>query len=85
MPANRLGYEAGVSAAQLKTLQEVITLVVFAGFATWYLKEPIRWHTVVGFVLIAVGATFVFAPWAERGAGPHAASAEARAEATLEP
>lgn len=67
VPANRIGYEAGVSAAQLKTLQEVITLTVFAGFATWYLDEPLRWNTLVGFVLIALGATFVFAPWAHAG------------------
>ncbi|MEX2468007.1 MAG: DMT family protein [Gemmatimonadota bacterium] len=64
VPANRIGYEAGVTAAQLKTLQEVITLVVFAAFATWYLREPIRWNVVVGFLLIALGAGFVFAPWA---------------------
>jgi hypothetical protein len=64
VPANRIGFEAGVTAAQLKTLQEVITLVVFAVFATWYLREPIRWNIVVGFVLIAAGAGFVFAPWA---------------------
>ena len=63
VPANRIGYEAGVSAAQLKTLQEVITLVVFTVFVTWYLKEPLRWNTMVGFALIAAGATFVFAPW----------------------
>jgi len=56
VPANRIGYGAGVSAAQLKTLQEVITLAVFTGFAAWYLREPIRWNTVAGFLLIAVGA-----------------------------
>lgn len=63
VPANRIGYQEGLSAAQLKTLQEVITLVVFVGFATWYLREPIRWNVVVGFLLIAAGAAFVFAPW----------------------
>src|SRR5690606_31534315 len=68
VPANRIGYEAGVSAAQLKTLQEVITLVVFTVFVTWYLKEPLRWNTMIGFALIAAGATFVFAPW--KGAPP---------------
>jgi len=63
VPANRIGFDAGVTAAQLKTLQEVITLVVFAVFATLYLKEPIRWNVWVGFGFIAVGALFVFAPW----------------------
>jgi hypothetical protein len=63
VPANRIGYSAGVTATQLKTLQEVITLVVFAVFAVWYLREPLRWTTIVGFVLIAIGATFVYAPW----------------------
>lgn len=66
VPANRIGYAAGMTGAELKTLQEVITLTVFIGFAVWYLKEPLRWNTVVGFVLIAIGATFVFAPWAKR-------------------
>jgi hypothetical protein len=65
VPANRIGYSAGVTATQLKTLQEVITLVVFAVFAVWYLREPLRWTTVVGFVLIAIGATFVYAPWSQ--------------------
>jgi uncharacterized protein (DUF486 family) len=66
VPANRIGYAAGITAAELKTMQEVITLVVFAGFATLYLKEPLRWTTVAGFVLITMGATMVYAPWAQR-------------------
>ena len=62
VPANRYGY--GVySAAQLKTIQEVITLLVFAVFSTLYLKEPLAWNYVVGFSLIAVGAFFVFHKW----------------------
>jgi uncharacterized protein (DUF486 family) len=69
VPANRIGYNAGMTGAELKTLQEVITLTVFVGFAAWFLKEPIRWNTVVGFLLIALGATFVFAPWAKRTPG----------------
>ena len=68
VPANRIGYGVGMSGAQLKTLQEGITLVVFAGFATWYLDEPLRWTTVAGFVLIAAGALLVYAPWAGAGA-----------------
>jgi uncharacterized protein len=63
VPANRIGYASGLSAAQLKTMQEVITLVVFVGFATWYLREPIRWNVLVGFALIAAGAVFVYGPW----------------------
>jgi len=62
VPANRIGYGAGVSAAQLKTLQEVITLVVFVVFANVYLKEPIRWNTVAGFAFIAIGAALVYGP-----------------------
>jgi uncharacterized protein (DUF486 family) len=66
VPANRIGYAAGISAAELKTMQEVITLGVFAAFAVFYLKEPLRWTTVAGFVLIGLGATLVYAPWARR-------------------
>jgi uncharacterized protein (DUF486 family) len=63
VPANRLGYLGGFSAAQLKTIQEVITLAVFVLFARWYLDEPLRWNVAVGFGLIGVGALFVFKPW----------------------
>ena len=66
VPANRIGYLAGLSGAQLKTLQEVITLVVFVGFAWVYLKEPPRWHTLLGFALIFGGAVCIFAPWASK-------------------
>lgn len=66
VPANRVGYAAGLSGAQLKTLQEVITLTVFVAFAAWYLREPIRWNVVAGFLLIGVGAVLVFAPWMNR-------------------
>lgn len=59
VPANRYG-NAVYSTAQLKTIQEVITLVVFAAFATFYLKEPIGWHQAIGFTLIAAGAFFIF-------------------------
>jgi uncharacterized protein (DUF486 family) len=63
VPANRIGYGAGFSAAQLKTIQEVITLAVFVVFARWYLDEPLRWNVAVGFGLISLGALFVFKPW----------------------
>ena len=64
VPANRIGYGT-FSAAQLKTIQEVITLAVFAVFSVYYLGEALRWTTLVGFGFIAVGALFVFAPWAQ--------------------
>ena len=58
VPANRLG-AAVYSPAQLKTMQEVITLLVFVAFSALYLGEPVKWSTVVGFVLIGAGAFFI--------------------------
>lgn len=62
VPANRIGY-GHFSAAQLKTIQEVITLSVFAVFSTTYLKEPLGWNHLVGFLLIGSGAFFIFHKW----------------------
>ena len=62
MPANRYG-NAVYNPAQLKTIQEGITFVVFAIFSYAYLKEPITWNQGVGFALIAAGAFFVFHKW----------------------
>src|SRR4051794_25151853 len=62
VPANRWG-SAVYSAAQLKTMQEVITLVVFAGFSVLYLKEPLGWNHALGFGLFAAGAFLVFHKW----------------------
>lgn len=59
VPANRMGH-AVYSAAQLKTIQEIVTLVVFAGFSVFWLKESLTWNHAVGFALIALGAAFVF-------------------------
>lgn len=59
VPANRIGY-AVYSAAELKTLQEVITLVIFAGFAVFWLGEKLTVNHLVGFALIATGAFFIF-------------------------
>ena len=59
VPANRWG-SAVYSAAQLKTIQEVITLTIFALFSIVYLKQAITLNQVVGFALIASGAFFVF-------------------------
>ena len=57
VPANRWGHSV-YSAAELKTIQEVITLIVFAGFSVWVLKEPLGWNHAIGFGLIALGAWF---------------------------
>ncbi|MFY9757135.1 MAG: DMT family protein [Pseudolabrys sp.] len=62
VPANRFG-SAVYSAAQLKTIQEVITFVVFAAFSYVYLREPITLSQGFGFALIAAGAFFVFHKW----------------------
>jgi uncharacterized protein (DUF486 family) len=62
VPANRYG-NAVYSAAELKTMQEVITLLVFAVFSLVYLKEPIGWNHLIGFALISAGAFFIFQKW----------------------
>jgi uncharacterized protein len=58
VPANRWGHQV-YSAAQLKGMQEVITLLVFAGFSIWYLDEPLKWNHVAGFALIVVAAWLI--------------------------
>ena len=62
VPANRLGH-GRFSAAQLKTIQEIITLLVFCVFSLLYLKEPIRWNYIVGFGLLVLASFFVFHEW----------------------
>ena len=59
VPANRIG-SAAYSAAELKTIQEVITLLVFAVFSVLYLKQPFTWNHGIGFCLIGAGAFFIF-------------------------
>jgi len=59
VPANRYG-SAVYSPAQLKTIQEVVTLLIFAAFSVLYLREPMTWNYGVGFALVAAGAFFVF-------------------------
>jgi uncharacterized protein len=62
VPANRIGHYQ-FSAAQLKTIQEVITLVVFCVFSVVYLKEELKWNYIAGFAMM-VGAVFViFKEW----------------------
>jgi uncharacterized protein len=59
VPANRIG-NAVYSPAELKTLQEVISLILFAGFTAIYFNEPLSWTQGAGFALIALGALLVF-------------------------
>lgn len=59
VPANRWG-SAHYSVVELKTMQEVITLAVFAAFSTFYLKQSLTMNHAIGFALIAAGAFFVF-------------------------
>ena len=59
VPANRWGH-AVYSAPQLKGMQEVITLLVFAGFSATYLDEPLKWNHWAGFALIVVAAGLIF-------------------------
>ncbi len=62
VPANRIGHYQ-FSAAQLKTIQEVITLIVFCVFSVVYLKEGLKWNYIVGFLMIAGAVFFVFKKW----------------------
>ncbi|AWC23022.1 DMT family protein [Aminobacter sp. P9b] len=59
VPANRIGHEF-YTAAELKTIQEVVTLSVFVIFSVFYLKEGITWNHAMGFALIAGGAALIF-------------------------
>ncbi|MBI3891183.1 MAG: DMT family protein [Candidatus Wallbacteria bacterium] len=61
VPANRWGH-GSFSASQLKIMQEVITLMVFAGFSTIYLGEQPRWNHLVAFALVVVAVFFAFLP-----------------------
>jgi uncharacterized protein len=62
VPASRIGSHT-FNAAQLKTIQEIITLVVFSVFSIWYLREDIKWNYAVGFFFIVVAAFFIFKKW----------------------
>jgi len=62
VPANRIGHEY-YTAAQLKTMQEVITLVVFSIFSVLYLKEDFQWNYLVGFILIILAVFVIFKKW----------------------
>jgi uncharacterized protein (DUF486 family) len=62
VPANRIGH-GQFTAAQLKTMQEAITLVVFCVFSVTFLKEELRWNYLVGFGCIMLAVFFVFKKW----------------------
>ncbi|MDZ4735526.1 MAG: DMT family protein [Rhodospirillaceae bacterium] len=62
VPANRIGH-GYYSAAELKTIQEIVTLLVFAAFSVMYLGEPIRWNHAAGFLCLAGAAFFIFGRW----------------------
>ena len=62
VPANRIGHQV-YDAAQLKTMQEVITLIVFSVFSVTYLKEGLKWNYIVGFLLVILAVFFVFKKW----------------------
>jgi uncharacterized protein (DUF486 family) len=60
VPANRWGYASGFNGFQLKIIQEVITLIVFAGFAVLYLREPFHWRYMVSFAFLMGAVYFMF-------------------------
>jgi uncharacterized protein (DUF486 family) len=62
VPANRMGH-GQFTAAQLKTIQEIITLSVFSLFSIFYLKEDFRWNYLVGFIMMVGSVLFIFKKW----------------------
>ena len=62
VPANRYGHSQ-FSAAQLKTIQEVITLIIFCFFSVLYLKEELKWNYIVGFLMIIGAVIVIFKKW----------------------
>lgn len=68
VPANRIGHgtpdhPGPFDAAQLKTIQEIITLVVFCGFSILYLNETPKWNHLAGFGCIVLASIFIFKKW----------------------
>lgn len=59
VPANRMGH-SHFTGVQLKLIQEVITLIVFSVFSVFYLKEPFRWNTLLGFAMMVGAVFFIF-------------------------
>ncbi len=62
VPANRYGY-GYFTAAELKTIQEIISLTIFMVFSVLYLGEGIKWNYLVGFALIVCAAFVIFHKW----------------------
>ncbi len=62
VPANRIGSQT-FTTAELKTMQEAITLVVFCAFSVLYLKEELKWNYIVGFAFMVIAVFFVFKKW----------------------
>jgi len=62
VPANRIGNEY-FTVTQLKVMQEVITLIVFAGFSVIYFKESFKWNHLIGFLCLVAAVFFVFKKW----------------------
>jgi uncharacterized protein (DUF486 family) len=62
VPANRIGHQE-FSAAELKTIQEVITLMIFCVFSVFYLKEDLKWNTIAGFSMIVAACILIFKKW----------------------
>ena len=62
VPANRIGHHV-YSAAQLKTMQEIITLLVFAVFSVMWLGESLKWNHMVAFMFLCGAAFFSFHKW----------------------
>src|SRR5690348_7243464 len=62
VPANRIGSNAGMSGAQLKILQEAITILVFIVFAVTYLKESVKWNHIAAFALVMAAVVVVNLP-----------------------
>ena len=62
VPANRFGHEV-YNVVQLKTIQEVITLIIFSLFSVLYLKEQFKWNYLIGFIFIILAVFFIFKKW----------------------
>lgn len=62
VPANRLGF-GHFSAAELKTIQEVLSLTIFMVFSVLYLGEELKWNYILGFCLIILAAFVIFHEW----------------------
>ena len=60
VPANRFGYANGLTGGQLKVIQEVVTMTIFAGFALVVLKEPLTWRYLGAFACLVGAAAFMF-------------------------